>query len=154
MKIRTNEELKAFSEEHLYYEIWMLNETSRLFDSNTVKNNAIIESFGIHARVLLDFLYKTTGLPDDTLAVDFFDDPTEWKKNIEEKSEVLDNLKTRVGKEIAHLTYKRLEVTPEEKDWDRPQIGEEINEIFKKFLELVSEDKICDKLKKVYSSSL
>ena len=132
----------------------MLNETSRLFDSNTVKNNAIIESFGIHARVLLNFLYKTTGRPDDTLAVNFFDDLTEWENYIEEKSEVLKKINSRVGKEIAHLTYKRLEVTPEEKEWDRLQICEEINEIFKKFLELVSKDKICDNLKKTYSSSL
>ena len=131
IKIRTNEELKKVSE-HLYYEIWMLNETSQLSDSNTVKNNALIESFSIHARVLLDFLYKTQGRPDDTFATDFFDDPQKWQDYIQEKAEVLSEIKRRVAKEIVHLTYKRLEVTPEEKKWDRPQICEDINEIFKK----------------------
>lgn len=147
IKIRTNEELKKVSE-HLLYEIQMLSGTSQLSDSDKVKNNALLESFSIHARVLLDFLYKTKGQPDDALATDFFDDPLEWQKYIEEKSVILKKINTRVGKEIAHLTYKRLEVPPEEKAWDRQPICEEINEIFKKFLEIVSKEKICDKLKR------
>ena len=128
----------------------MLNKTASLSDTtDATKNNAYIESFGLHARVLLDFLYNTNGRSDDVLAVDFFDDPTEWIDSIEEKSEILEKVNPRVGKELAHLTYKRLEVTPEEKEWDRSEICKDINETVKKFLDLVSEEKITDNLKKI-----
>lgn len=145
---RTNEELKKVCE-HVSYEIWMLNKTASLSDTtDAAKNNAYIESFGLHARVLLDFVYNTNGRSDDVLAVDFFDDPTEWIDSIEEKSEILEKVHPRVGKELAHLTYMRLEVTPEEKEWDRSEICKDINETVKKFLDLVSEEKITDDLKK------
>ncbi len=145
---RTNEELKEISE-HLYYELTMLIETSKLRSEDRARNNAFLESFCIHARVMRDFLFNIMGHPDDAFAIDFFDDHTEWKKYIRGKSEVLSQVNGRVNKEIVHLSYRRLKATPEEKFWDQATICREINEIFKRFLELVSEEKICEELKEI-----
>ncbi len=145
---RRNDELKKASK-HLFYEIWMLNETSKIGSENTVKNNAYIESFGIHARCVLYFLRDETK-KDDMLATDFVENPQEWKEYIREKSEVLSNilknLNKRVNKELAHLTYARLEVKPEEKGWGRREIAKEINTLFKEFLERVPKERFCNEI--------
>ncbi len=58
---------KEYFEEHLNYEIWMLNETYKLLDlptteiSNPVVGNALIESFCCHARILIEFFDKERG---------------------------------------------------------------------------------------------
>jgi hypothetical protein len=40
--------------------------------------NLTLESFVIHARALLQFLYAETPRPDDVIAEDFFEDPSAW----------------------------------------------------------------------------
>jgi len=145
-KRKAEEELKQAST-HIYYEIWMLNETAKIVcPDNLVINNSLIESFGIHARCILDFLCKDTGKEDDILAIDFFDDPKEWSQYIKEKSSMLDEINTRVGKELAHLTYARLKVTLEEKRWNKKKIVREINVLFKYFLEKIPKSKFCNEL--------
>ena len=77
--------------------------------------NAFLESFTIHVRALLQVFYPANPLIDDVLAQDFFDEPRIWVDALGEMPEVLAIVKPRVGKEIAHLTYARLAVTPEAK---------------------------------------
>ena len=61
-RTRTYEELMKASG-HLFYEIQMMNETARLnYSHGSVENNSIIESFGIHSRVVLQFLKNTREL--------------------------------------------------------------------------------------------
>lgn len=147
---RSEDELRQASE-HLYYEIWMLNITAGLgferdAEVKTVINNCIVESFGIHARNLRDFFFKTSGKEDDMLAVDFFDDPEEWSKYINKKRNILNEINRRVGKELVHLTYSRIGKTPEEKIWKKGEIAKDINKLFKRFLKRVPKERICEKL--------
>lgn len=151
MKTKRSEDLLREASEHLYYEIWMLNRTApigckRDSEVNTVINNCIVESFGIHARNLRDFFFNTSGKKDDILAVDFFDDPEEWSKYINRKSDILNEINKRVGKELVHLTYTRIGKTPEEKIWQKGEIARDINRLFKDFLKRVPKERICERL--------
>ena len=134
---RTDDELKTASD-HLYYEIQMLRGTMALLATGTtgqsVLSNALIESFTIHARALMDFLYPS-GRPQssDVLAEDFFD-AGGWMAIRPDEPAVFGTARGRVNKEIAHLTYDRQLVTPELKGWDFVTLGNAILEIMQTFL--------------------
>jgi len=104
-------------------------------------NNSLLESFTLHTRVLLDFLYvDDPRKEDDVIAIDFLEYPGEWKSIRPEKSETLASIHKRVGKEVAHLTYARHDVSPESKSWPFLEIAHEVEVIFSMFLELVPAD--------------
>src|SRR5208283_4896134 len=108
--------------EHLLYEHSMIRGTTDAIPSGdfgtSVFKNAPLESFAIHIRALLDFLYNDNLKIDDMAAEDFVLDPKVWKKTRPQLSRNLMKIKNRVGKEIAHLTYARLEITEEAKSWN------------------------------------
>ena len=99
--------------------------------------NATLEAFTVHARILLDFLYAEKPQADDVIAEDFFSDPAIWLRGRPDKSELLASVHRRVAKEVAHLTYARLEVTPETKPWHFAQLAAEVDAAFAKFLSMV-----------------
>ncbi len=148
---RTPELLQKASD-HLHYEIWMLRTLARALASRKsgqgAINNALLESFTIHARILLDFLYADKPWPDDVIAEDFFDRPERWHVARPPKSEELKTLDRRVGKEIAHLTYARQDVTPETKGWRFIEIAEAVNEAINQFLESVSQESLGSRWKR------
>lgn len=110
-------------------------------------NNAVLESFTLHARIMLDFLYATNKVQeDDVIAEDYFDNPSQWKGVRPSKTENLEIIHRRVGKEIAHLSYARLEITNEEKSWPFIKIYEDINNAFDAFLKNVAENRLNKKL--------
>lgn len=106
--------------------------------------NALIECFAVHARVLLDFLYSPRHKPDDVIAEDFFDYGSTWLQQRPEKSQLLTTIHKRVGKEVAHLTYARLAVTPEEKHWQFIDIANEIGVVLQEFLRMVPKYRMSD----------
>ncbi len=64
---------------HLFYEIWMFYEVAGVLNrdppGNTVYTNVHLESFAIHARILLDFFYNEPR-QDDVVAGHYIKD---WK---------------------------------------------------------------------------
>lgn len=88
-------------EEHLIYEIWMLLHTDEALKAplSTVTQNALIESFCIHARQLLDFFENRQGVHAKEFTTD----------GIYEAAH-LDGLKLqrkKLNTQIAHLTAHR-----------------------------------------------
>jgi len=81
-------------------------------------NNALLESFVIHVNALIGFFYSENPRNDDIIAEDFFPKPDDWISQRPLKTELLDKAKKRADKEVAHLTYTRLDVTPEQKPWE------------------------------------
>lgn len=146
---RTPEMLRDISE-HLFYEFWMFNSLAQAMASGVfgqgALNNAALESFTLHARALLDFLYAEKPQADDVIAEDYFDEPSQWLTVRPEKTETLKVIHKRVGKEVAHLTYARLEVTAETKQWLFIQIANEINSAFDAFLKNVAENRLGSSL--------
>ena len=104
--------------------------------------NALLESFVIHVRAVMDFLYNDSPQPDDVIAEDYFTSPDEWRKVRPDLTELLKSSKRRAGKEVAHLTYARLDVTPETKPWAFIQIANEISSIINIFLQHVPKSKL------------
>src|SRR4051794_16518894 len=126
--------LRRFAEEHLLYEAGMLYEvTGKLMNrhhgDDPVVQNALLESFGIHNRNLIDFLWLGRPMKDtDAVACDWIE---RWEAP--EMSERLANVKDRVGKEMVHLSYNRLDVPEDEKGWTVLGIGPEVIGAFAKF---------------------
>lgn len=129
-----DDRLREFADEHLDYEVWMLAELTDHFRKiraaidaagdgepdipDDVTRNAQVESFAVHVRALLEFFYRDRPHqwhPEDALPGDFFKDPERWKELRPPKTPALANIGERVGTEIAHLTYRRLDVV--DKQW-------------------------------------
>lgn len=124
-------QLLRYSEEHLHYELWMLVETTRplIDDGNysydVVTENALLESFAVHARSLADFIYgvpkkSPTSPRDDVFATDYIDegDLHNWSSALGEMPHFIRDARRRTNKEIAHLTVVRHYPKDLEKGWD------------------------------------
>lgn len=128
---------------HISYEIEMLELSAdklKIGGLNQLEKNAYLEDFNLHVRNLLDFLYPLTNIkPDDVLAKHFFDKQEEFQSKLPE-IENREFIRKRIAKEMAHLTYQRLEVTPEEKPWEFEKIRQAINGALKIFFESLTEE--------------
>lgn len=95
----------AYLAEHYIYEVNMLRETHRQLASatDTCLRNALMESFCVHARALLDF-YKSMPRGDDVVATHFV--PSS-QFTAAATAQLPNDLRTRVNKQIAHLTASR-----------------------------------------------
>lgn len=95
----------AFLAEHYVYEIKMLRTTYQLLSCTTEQGraNAFIESFIIHARVLIDF-FESEPKRDDAVAAHFTRAGT--FAAVATKS-ISRDLRRKMSKQIAHLTYSR-----------------------------------------------
>lgn len=123
----TNEEAYQYSELHICYELDMLRwSTSALLnikkdtdstDPNLIFiKNAIIETFAIHSRNLIDFLFPPikTHKSDVTIR-DYLDDI--GNQQIPECRGILDEARTKAHKQVAHLTTERISYETTGKEW-------------------------------------
>jgi len=144
---RTHDDLKKASE-HLRYELDMLNSVAQALATNFagagVLNNAMLESFAVHVRSLIFFLFPENPKPDDVLATHFVSDPAAFEAARGVKSEILKKAQSRAGKEVAHLTYQRLTVTEETKGWRFVEIATEINRVMKIFQQHADQSKLSE----------
>ena len=143
--LKTKEEL-ILASEHLHYEINMFNETICLLIKNgnkqTAISNILIESITMRIRILLHFLYPEDKRSGDILAEHFFEDPIDWLTLRGEMPVELQDVKFRVGKEIVHLTYERLNKSVEEKKWNFNKLFFAISKPINVFLEHVPKEKL------------
>jgi hypothetical protein len=134
---RTHDELLGACG-HLAYEIRMFNETARILMSGAfgegVIRNALLESFTVHTRQLLQFFHPSGAKQSDVLAEHYFDDPMVWRKIRGGIPSPVSAVNQRVGREIAHLTYGRLEVQPDAKAWNIRDIREAMMQLVEAFL--------------------
>ncbi len=133
--------LIAFSAEHLYYEVWMLyGVTEKLRQGLTDRYlyNALLESFVVHASIILDFFYKPQVKPDDAKAIHYLDSVGEWNALLPSYAKYFRRFNTKRNKEVIHLSYKRLDVKPEQKYWRVVETTSHIQKLFDKFLDLAN----------------
>jgi hypothetical protein len=113
------EQLRVFAERHLLYEVEMLRsltvELKRALDHREAGGdldelyplavrNAMVESFAVRARLLIDFLYGPNYTrSDDTLAEHYI----AGKWHLPDLPEALQDVRAKVDKGVAHLTYHR-----------------------------------------------
>jgi len=134
--MRDKEELLKISD-HIYYEFSMfvslVLEMTKGYPPGTI-NNAMLQSFALHVRNLIDFLYNDSHNSDDVYAGDFFKDPTRWLSVRKAITPELSKAKKRVNKEVAHLTYSRLKVLPADKKWAFVNLSNEMIAVFDPFI--------------------
>jgi hypothetical protein len=153
-KQRTIEELRAASQ-HYHYELELFKDLTRLMKTGPFEsppsfkpsliNDALLESYAIHLRNLIDFFYthiegddKTKGLaipkPEDMIAEDFFDSPDEWRNLRPKITDELKAARIRAHREIVHLTYHRIGISDKQKQWWFVELHDQIVLIDKIFL--------------------
>ena len=107
--------------DHLMYELEMLKETSSTLSKQPELpwnvRNSLVESFVIHARGLIMFLYYLPTKDDDVMACDYFEEGV-WEKNRGPITSILETALTRANKEVAHITTFRLGKKLVEKHWN------------------------------------
>ena len=140
---RRIEKLRLTSED-LLYEIDMLDFTAKTLlrpsTGNSRIRNAVIESFAIHARNLIYFLYADKPKRDELTASKYFARRAEWEDTRPPITGVLKVAWGRADREIAHLTFGRQKVAPENKGWPIAAIQKDLAAAFRCFLLRVPEN--------------
>ena len=142
-KVLSDSDLGAFSKQHIQYEISMLWGCGQLLmrdlqgaspDLITLLRNALLESFAIHLRNLVDFLCPGQNVKDtDVLADDFFP----HGKRPATFPSLPDDLKLareRAHKQVSHLTSGRLNEGDPGKNWSTVALTKEVLDVLNKFV--------------------
>lgn len=141
--MREKNELIEISK-HLYYEYSMfiaITEEMITGYPPGLINNALLQSFTVHVRNLVDFLYpKDKPQKDDVIAEHFFYNSEDWLRFRPPITILLKEAKSRTNKEMAHLTYSRLNITPLQKRWAFSNIAINMRDCFDVFIKNVNRD--------------
>jgi hypothetical protein len=142
---------------HLLYEIAMLAEmTARLGRFRQILTastepegasellslagrNADIESFALHARVLVEFLYGDLRRGRRAIAADFFDDDDIWARVRPDKTRLVAEVFGRVSEEVGHLSYRRVDPA---KEWHYETLWREIALVLGVFVDNADVDRL------------
>jgi hypothetical protein len=117
--VRTDKQLAEWAHEHLVYEAQQLRfcaeRLAALGAREGPERNMAIETFAIHTRCLLEFLWRKPDeeKPDSLRAVHFCAD---WR--VDGMPHALAGVADRINQEIVHLTYGRQLVVKEAKGWN------------------------------------
>ncbi len=139
----TDQQLLDYSEEHLLYELHIFRWVAENLPSEKgFLLSALLESFAIHLRNLIDFFYTRPedARNDDLIAADFFDSPSSWNPGAIPKS--LNDARERANKEVSHITYKRKGATDPTKPWPVADLFNEVHAVAEKFAAGASSKKL------------
>jgi hypothetical protein len=141
----SDQQLLDYSGEHLLHELSMLWELAECLPQKkaNTETSALVESYGIHLRNLIDFFYRK-GKRDDVTARDFLDPTITWapKEPIS-----LTKAHQRANKELSHLTQARKSGSLPEKAWDTRGLLKEIAAVAKDFADKASQKKLHPKVR-------
>src|SRR4051812_27357627 len=159
MRILTNEQLRHFSGVHLAHELEMFFSMVAELVMLEPKfrdcvQNAMIGALTTHARSLLFFFYSKNPKPDDALADHFMLPGTIWAKVRPAPTPILLSLQTRVGKEIAHLTYSRVDLFHTQVGWDFSGILVDLFPVFRAFSLAADPEKLNGKFDEIINKWL
>jgi hypothetical protein len=122
--------------ECLKYEVWMLWSLVNILaidnQGTGVIHNALLESFLIHARILIEFLYKNEPHKDTVRASQYFTPDSLWESIRPPQTELLKETEKDAHKLLAHLTYTRLE---RKTQWPYIKIADDIEAVLHVFRE-------------------
>lgn len=143
-----NDYYRKYADLHICYEINMLKETvlicSRSIQGAStttwVLKNASLESFCIHMRNLLDFLYPNIIRKDDVTIFNFLS-IDEVNRYIPKITKYLSKYRIKAHKEIAHLTCDR-KANTKAKSWPYHLIAIKILTIYSILIKKISSEKI------------
>lgn len=132
MSRRPEEELRAWADEHLMYEVaaikYAVEQLAR--EPKGMEQWCLLESFLVHARCLNDFLWRNRShqQPDDAFAADFCA-PGVWndvRRDLPQTALTEIRQRKRFGREVMHLSYERPSGFGEHKQWPCGRVFAEI----------------------------
>jgi len=160
----SDQDFQEYSDAHLLHEVGMLLDTFYLLAKkvkvrDTVGQEipcipvALLESFLVHARVLISFLYDTRLQSDDVSAKGFCTgDDSKWV--VKQVDESLNGSYTRINKKLAHLTKTRAEREPEEGMWGCDEIAEKLIDRLREFLDCVPESRLGPRFREYIATAM
>jgi hypothetical protein len=110
MAKRSDRRLSRFAGRHLAYEITMLFNTGAVLQRGAgtqFATNVLVESFGLHLRTVIEFLYDYSRWDDDVGAEEYVKDEQVWRRARRGMPRRLKAAARRAGKQLHHLTLKR-----------------------------------------------
>jgi len=143
----SDQELQKYSYEHVRYELWMFLRLGQYLaeappskgEQDVVIHNAVIESFVIHLRNLIAFLYSVRVQTKDVIAADYFRDPSDWYKK---RPPISRELRVAPPQEVIHLTTERISGASPQKRWPVAALVREIKFLMGLFASLASSDRL------------
>jgi hypothetical protein len=138
----TDKELRAFSG-HLLYEIEMFSATVGVLavvielersNMRTTLRNALMESWALHLRNLLSFLYDRRAGKGDVVAADFVG--SGWAAKRGPKPDVLKLAHAKASKEMAHMSWLRSQLTDDQREWHHVPIIAALGNTLHAFLDI------------------
>lgn len=151
--------LRRFSAEHLRYEIGMFVETATVLAQimptqvPKVIKNALVESFAIHVRNLIEFLYLPANPKSDDVTADHYvDNIPAWHAARGKMPKDLVRAKRRANKQIAHLTRARYQGQARQKQWNLLRLRDLLVPRLKKFARHASPRKIAPVVRSLIES--
>jgi hypothetical protein len=142
----TDQQLINFSGEHLMHELSMLWETACALPEakeGTTVYIALLESFAIHLRNLIEFFFFPTR-GEYVRARHFFDDPASWP---DKATAEWTKLYSRASNEVSHLTTGRVDGNPAEKVWFTQEALKRIEPVAQEFAAKASDRKLHAKVR-------
>ena len=111
-----------------------------------VTHFALLESFVVHLRNLLQFIYPRDPQSGEVILNDFFDDDLQWKRERVKETETLRSARTRAHKEVSHLTIYRLNDDDPAKPWEFLKLARLLKAVFRTFVDNASPAKLDPKI--------
>jgi hypothetical protein len=126
---------------HVCCELETLQSLARLLGAPSNENVVIqkmqIESFLIHASLLIEFLYNDKRKAQDIRAIDFFNSPKQWKDLRPDKSRLLALVTPAANKHLETPSSKGLQKIME---WPFKSIANSIERVMTIFLDNIPEE--------------
>ena len=157
-----NQELLAYSDEHVAYEVerffWLAallsdpqTRLSAVSADDTLRlNHALIEAFALHLRNLLEFLYD--GPNKDHIIAEQFCGPGVWKSVRPPKPNILGTAWGRANEEIAHLTDKRKPRDEPRTPWSFKEIANEIRPLIERLTSDAMDARLSPKVRQAIAA--
>jgi len=129
-KISEASELRAYSKEHIAYELSLLIALCELKETGIwAMDMAIYECRILHFRSILEFLDNHYPKDDDVIVEDYL----QQGERLSPLDQDLDTARKRSNKEIAHLTAERIGGFQVYKVWDFANIFQRLSKVLKDF---------------------
>jgi hypothetical protein len=129
---------------HIYYEVKMLNLTAARLEQTADEDfqHALLESFLIHCRNLIDFFAPTDKMKhekDNIVAEHYIQN---WPDDIV-IPQILEKNKKQINKWLSHLSYSR----NTEIQWSYNELQSAINDLMKRFIEKAPKEQLSEDLR-------
>ena len=153
----SDKELVKYSEEDLFYEIWMSFGIGEVLARSPVTSEifryALVESFVIHLHNLILFLDPSREpKPGDVTAAHFFDRAGKGKKKLPPLSAALRKARTQAHKDVGHFTAGRISRALPENAWEVRKLLDDLKKRLQVFAQLASETRLHPNVKKLVDS--